>query len=68
MCERTANTERAPLRPFYNARLSDLGPSDYVVAECACGHVEMLTAGMPRFLLPIQISETQPRERGQREL
>jgi hypothetical protein len=34
------------MRPFYDARLSDLGPSDYVVAECACGHVEMLTAGM----------------------
>jgi hypothetical protein len=34
------------MRPFYDARQRDLGPSDYVVAECTCGHVEMLTAGM----------------------
>ena len=34
------------MRPFYDARLSDLGPSDFVIADCRCGRVEMLTAGM----------------------
>jgi hypothetical protein len=29
--------------PLYAARIEDLGPGDYVKAECiACGHVELL--------------------------
>jgi len=32
--------------PFYAARVSDLGPGDYVQVECACGHTERLTAAM----------------------
>ena len=32
--------------PFYAARLSDLGPGDFVQVECACGHTERLTAAM----------------------
>ena len=32
--------------PFYVARVSDLGPSDFVHVECACGHIERLTAAM----------------------
>jgi len=34
------------MRPLYDARLSDLGPGDFVQVECACGHVEQLTAAM----------------------
>ena len=32
--------------PFYAARVSDLGPSDFVQVECACGHTERLTVAM----------------------
>jgi len=32
--------------PFYAARISDLGRSDFVQAECICGHTERLTAAM----------------------
>jgi len=32
--------------PFYAARVSDLGPGDFVQVECACGRVEHLTAAM----------------------
>ena len=32
--------------PFYAARVSDLGPGDFVQVECACGHIERLTAAM----------------------
>jgi hypothetical protein len=34
------------MRPLYDARVSDLGPDDRVVVECACGHLEHLTAAM----------------------
>ena len=34
------------MRPLYDARLEDLGPDDRVVVECACGHLEHLTAAM----------------------
>jgi hypothetical protein len=30
----------------YDARISDLGPSDLVHVECPCGHSELLTVGM----------------------
>jgi hypothetical protein len=40
-------TAREPaVVPFYAARVSDLGPSDFVQLECACGHMERLTAAM----------------------
>jgi hypothetical protein len=32
--------------PLYAARISDLGPDDFVQVECGCGHVELLTATM----------------------
>ena len=32
--------------PFYAARVSDLGPCDFVYVDCACGHTERLTAAM----------------------
>jgi hypothetical protein len=31
------------MRPLYDARISDLGPGDFVHVECACGHSELLT-------------------------
>jgi len=34
------------MRALYAARIEDLGPDDVVVVECACGHVEHLTAAM----------------------
>ena len=34
------------MRPRYDARISDLGPGDFVQVECACGHTELLTAAM----------------------
>ena len=35
------------MAPLYAARIEDLGPGDFVKVECAaCGHVELLTAGM----------------------
>jgi hypothetical protein len=36
------------MRPLYDARIEeDLGPGDFVVqVECACGHIERLTAAM----------------------
>jgi hypothetical protein len=35
-----------PVRPLYDARISDLGPGDFVHVECACGRSELLTAAM----------------------
>jgi hypothetical protein len=32
--------------PLYAARVSDLGPGDFVQVECSCGHTELLTARM----------------------
>ena len=32
--------------PLYAARLPDLGPDDLVVVECACGHLEHVSAAM----------------------
>jgi hypothetical protein len=32
--------------PFYAARIADLGAGDLVQIECACGHVQLLTAQM----------------------
>jgi hypothetical protein len=34
------------MRPLYDARIEDLGPGDFVRVECACGHIERLTAAM----------------------
>ena len=35
------------MRPFYDdARVGDLGLSDFVRVECVCGHVQMLTGAM----------------------
>ena len=34
------------VRPLYNCRVEDLGPSDLVQVECACGHSEELTPAM----------------------
>jgi hypothetical protein len=34
------------MRPLYDARISDLGPGDFVRVECLCGHIELLTAAM----------------------
>jgi hypothetical protein len=31
-----------------DARVEDLGPGDFVVVECVCGHSELLTAAMQR--------------------
>jgi hypothetical protein len=36
------------MRPFYDARVADLGPGDLVKVECVCGHVEMLSVAMLR--------------------
>ena len=36
----------AAVVPFYAARVSDLGPRDFVHVECACGHIERLTPAM----------------------
>lgn len=30
--------------PLYDARVSDLGPGDFVRVECPCGHTELLSA------------------------
>jgi hypothetical protein len=32
--------------PLYAARVSDLGPGDFVQVECPCGHTKLLTAVM----------------------
>jgi hypothetical protein len=34
------------MRPLYDARISDHGPGDFGHVECACGHSQLLTAGM----------------------
>jgi hypothetical protein len=34
------------MRPLYDAKVEDLGPDDQLVVECACGHLEHLTAAM----------------------
>jgi hypothetical protein len=36
------------MRPLYDARLSDLGPDDYVRVECACGHEALLAEWLIR--------------------
>ena len=36
------------MKPFNDARVSDLGPGDLVRIECVCGHVERLTGAMLR--------------------
>jgi hypothetical protein len=49
MHENRERTRReAVMKPFYDARVADLGPGDIVKVECLCGHVEMLTVGMLR--------------------
>jgi len=30
--------------PLYAARVSDLGPGDFIRVECVCGHDEMIPA------------------------
>jgi hypothetical protein len=32
------------MRPLYDARIQDLGPGDFVKAECICGHSELIPA------------------------
>jgi len=32
--------------PIYAARVSDLGPGDFVPIVCVCGHIQRLTAAM----------------------
>ena len=32
--------------PFYAARVSDLGPSDFVQVKCICGRTERVTPAM----------------------
>ena len=39
-------SSKRPLSPFYAARVSELGPSDFVQVECICGHRERLTAAI----------------------
>jgi hypothetical protein len=34
------------MTPLYAARVADLGAGDFVQVDCACGHVELLTARM----------------------
>jgi hypothetical protein len=36
------------MKPFWDARVGDLGPGDLVKVECLCGHTEMLTGAMLR--------------------
>jgi hypothetical protein len=37
------------MKPLYAARMEDLGPGDYVKAECvACGHTELLASNQLR--------------------
>ena len=35
-----------PMVPLYAARVEDLGPDDWLKVECACGHLERLSAAM----------------------
>ena len=44
--ENEVRTRSAAVRPFYDARVSDLGPGDFVQVECACSHSELLTRAM----------------------
>ena len=30
------------MRPLYDARIEDLGPGDFLVVECVCGHSELI--------------------------
>ncbi len=32
--------------PLYAAKIGDLGPDDLIRVECACGHLEHLSAAM----------------------
>jgi hypothetical protein len=34
------------VRPLYDCRVEDLGPSDVLIVECGCGHTEHLTPAM----------------------
>jgi hypothetical protein len=34
------------MTPLYAARIADFRPGDFVQVDCACGHVELLTARM----------------------
>ena len=34
------------MRTSYIARVKDLGPTDFVLFECTCGHIELLTKTM----------------------
>jgi len=34
------------MKPFYAARVEDLGPGDHVLIECQCGHSERVTGSM----------------------
>jgi hypothetical protein len=41
-------TESATVKAFWDARVGDLRPGDFVKVECLCGHTEMLTGAMLR--------------------
>jgi hypothetical protein len=36
----------ARMRAFYDARVDDLNPGDYVLVQCTCGHTQLLTRSM----------------------
>ena len=42
MALRPGNFPATLMRPLYDARISDLGPHDFVGVECASGHDEMI--------------------------
>jgi hypothetical protein len=39
-------SEVATMRTSYVARVKDLGPTDFVLFECACGRIVLLTKSM----------------------
>jgi hypothetical protein len=45
------------MRPYYDARVEDLGAGDVVQVECACSHIERLTGPM---LLTAGVAPHQP--------
>lgn len=51
----SAENKVRSIKPFYAARVEDLGPDDWVKVECGCGHIEGLnrsmfeTAGVPSY-------------------
>ena len=66
MLERTMNGGK--MVPLYAARVEDLGPGDFVKAECiACGHTELIpTLGLTQGLrLPahMPVLDLEPRLR-----